>query len=338
MRTGAQNWELFGYDMRQLGRYWLASWRDLLWTTDSPLRERLDELVLLSDETGIHYYQAGSPAAEGDSHCSAILLPDELFLCKTLQLPAAVEGELEAALAIEAGANSPFREDDTAWGWQVLERDGNTLTVVLAIVSLSTVMTYLGQHFDSHDLHAQEVWVDVAGTKIVVRGFGEQKREQRYRKRLIRCASLMLVAGLLVLVTVGVSTLGKKLELGQLEQMSEAVGREAARASRMRNSLVAANQTISAVNELIALYPNPHLELARLTHLLEDEASVVQFSMRGNEIRLRGRARDGSSVMQRLAEEADYREVTAPQAITRLGNSGLEQFYLDIRLAGGGAE
>lgn len=36
MLDKSQNWELFGYDMRHLGAYWLAAWRDLLWAPDSP--------------------------------------------------------------------------------------------------------------------------------------------------------------------------------------------------------------------------------------------------------------------------------------------------------------
>ena len=31
MLESGQNWELFGYDMRNLGRHWVEAWRDLLW-------------------------------------------------------------------------------------------------------------------------------------------------------------------------------------------------------------------------------------------------------------------------------------------------------------------
>ena len=45
-----QQWTLFGYDTRQVGQHWLAAWRDLLWGDDSPLRQRLDEVVLADCE------------------------------------------------------------------------------------------------------------------------------------------------------------------------------------------------------------------------------------------------------------------------------------------------
>ncbi len=82
-------------------------------------------------------------------------------------------------------------------------------------------------------------------------------------------------------------------------------------------------------------FPSPHLEIARLTALLEDDVSINQFQMSGRQIRLRGRAVDAASVMQKLTDEADYGEVSAPQAIVKVGNTGLEQFSLNINLRPG---
>jgi hypothetical protein len=56
--------------------------------------------------------------------------------------------------------------------------------------------------------------------------------------------------------------------------------------------------------------------------------------MTGREVRLRGRAEDAAAVMQILTGEPDYAEVTAPQAIIKVANTGLEQFSLNLTLAG----
>ena len=50
---------------------------------------------------------------------------------------------------------------------------------------------------------------------------------------------------------------------------------------------------------------------------------------------LRGRAMDAASIMQKLTDEPAYGEVTAPQAIVKVGNTGLEQFSLNINLDAG---
>ena len=101
----------------------------------------------------------------------------------------------------------------------------------------------------------------------------------------------------------------------------------------MRDGLVSANDSISAANKVMANYPNPHLELARLTRLLGDSAALTDFSMNGNEIRVRGVAKDAAAIMEQLTDEAAYAQVNAPQAITRVGgSSGMEQFHLNISL------
>ena len=105
----------------------------------------------------------------------------------------------------------------------------------------------------------------------------------------------------------------------------------------MRARVALASETVGAAQALIVAHPNPHYEIARLTRLLSDAAHVLQFSMKGREIRLRGRAEDAAAVMQILTGEPDYVEVTAPAAIIKVANSGLEQFSLNLTLAEGGA-
>lgn len=335
MLDSGQNWELFGYDMRHLGRHWLAAWRDLLWGYDSPVRRHLDEVVTVRSEQEDACYQAGlACAVSPTSGCEAILLPDELALSKTLRLPVSVESELDSVLAIEVRASSPFAASDTGWGWNVVARDEVHLHVALAMVSMSATMAYLGRQYDSHDSRAQEIWTRVDGVMVVVRGFGEQARESRYRQRLLRSGAMLCGAAVLLLVIFAVSAGLKSAELQRLETMAAATTRDATEASRLKTVLAGAHETIAAANDVVARFPNPHLEIARLTHLLGDDASIANFAMSGASIRLRGRAADAASVMEQLTEEPAYSEVRSPQAIVRLGDTGLEQFYLDIRVAG----
>ncbi len=335
MLEKGQNWELFGYDVRHLGRYWTAAWRDVLWAHDSPVRMRLDEVVSVSSGAQTLCYQGGAACAGSlDSQCKAVLLPDQLVLCKQIRVPLQAESELGSLLELEVKASSPFAAVDTRWGWSVVGRDESHIRVALAIVSASATMAFLGREHASHDSLAQEVWVDVDGVIVVLQGFGEGLRERRYRRRLLHCAALVAVIAVLLLAMAGVSALFKGAELQRLEQMSTATTSRAAEASRLKSVLAVATQTIDAANEVVALYPNPHAELARLTRLLGDEASISSFSMTGPQMRLRGRAGDAALVMEELTDEPGYLEVQAPQAISRVAD-GQEQFYLDIRVGEG---
>lgn len=330
-----QSWEIFGYDTRQIGRHWIGAWRDFLWADNSPIRKHLDEVVQLRSGDETLLYQSGEPCPQAPFECKAILLPEDLMLSRRLRLPVAVEGHLEAALALEVGANSPFAPEDTAHGWKLVSRDQSHLDVIVSIVSISTVMTYLGKQYDIHDPFSQEVWVKVDGSMLLINGFGESQRALKYWRRLVRSCLGLGLCLLLVLLTVGAATAAKRAELLQLEEISANMQAAASDASKMRLALAVANETVSAVNEVVATYPNPHVEVARLTGLLDDEVSLSRLSIQGKDIRIQGRAVNAASVMQLLTDEAAYSKVSAPQAISRVGNSGLEQFSLDINLTGG---
>jgi len=331
MLEKGQNWELFGYDMRHLGGYWTAAWRDLLWAHDSPVRVRLDEPVAVQTAAGTRWYQGGAPC-EGatSSDCSAVLLPDELVLCKQIRVPLQAEAELDSLLALEVKASSPFSGADTRWGWSVVAREETGLRVALAIVSASATQAFLSREYPSSDSGDQEVWADVAGVMVVVQGFGEGLRERRYRRRLLQCAGLLAAIVLLLLAMAGAAAAFKGAELQRLEQAFAAATDKAAEASRLKALLALASETIGAANQVVTLYPNPHAELARLTHLLGDDTSISSFAMAGPDIRLRGKAGNAAQVMQLLTDEPGYRDVVAPQAISRVAD-GQEQFYLNFR-------
>ena len=334
MFESSQNWELFGYDMRQLGRHFMAAWRELLWAYDSPARAHLDEPVSLRSPAAETVYQAGLPSELSEARCSAILLDDDLALSRNLRLPLAVEADLDAVLALEVNANSPFSPEDTGAGWVLNRRDENYIYLTLVIVSLSASMTYISQQYGGHDAHAQEVWVDVAGQMAVINGFGESRREQLYRRRLFKVGVMVGAAGLILLLTAGVAAGLKKLEYDQLESVSAETQREAADATQMRSAVSAANETIAAVNQITASYPSAHFHLGRLTELLGDDAFVERLAINGLEIDVRGRAVDASAIMELLTEQADYREVTAASPIRKIPGTGVEQFHLKVRVRG----
>jgi len=333
-----QQWYLFGYDMRNLGRHWVAAWRDLVFGLDSPLRRRLDEVVLLEREDSLVPYHAGAPvdpAEAASAACRALSLPAESTLHKRLVLPLAAEADLQSALAMEVSAHSPFTANDTAWGWRLASRGESGLAVDLAIASRSAVLGLLARRPEADDRAALEVWAEVPGGVVVLEGFGEGRREAHYRQRLRRVG--LMAAGILVLLVLlaGGYALGKQLELARVEALAAETERASGEVRELREAIADANRQLLAAREVIAQYPSPHRELARLTRLLGDEAWVAHFSSSGDMIRLRGRAADAAGVMQALSAEPAYAEVTAPQAISRVGNSDEDQFYLDLRIAEG---
>ena len=336
MRQSAQQWDLFGFDVRLLGKYWRSAWREFLWGASSPVKSRLDEVVKLCSESTVTYYHAGHVVDEAVTECEAILLPETLVLARSIEMPLAVENDLDPAMAMEVLANSPFPESDTGYGWVISGRNDTNFQIQLAIVSLSSTMSYLGRTHDSHQADAQEVWALVDGSPVVLTGFGENRRLQRYNKRLLRVAGMLACSVVLLALIFGVASGVKNLELKRYQSLSDEVASQARNASDMRSALVAANETISVVNDLVTDRPNPRYVLAKLTHLLQDDASLVNFSLKGRQLKFLGRASNAAEVIQTLTKEPTFAKVESRSAITKIG--ALEQFTLEIELKSEGRQ
>ncbi|MDG1013443.1 MAG: PilN domain-containing protein [Luminiphilus sp.] len=326
--------EVFGVDVRDYGQLWVAAWRDFLFGDDSPVRDALDSQVNLRFSDGaIATYQAGREVAGDHVETEVLAVPDELVLSRVLTLPSIAEADLEAALHLEIAACSPFSSDDTAAGWRVTrEGEESNLRVDLVIASRSAVVGFLIEHFNAVDAHAFEVWANTGAHWVCLRGFGERKRETIYRRRLVRTCGLIASSLVLLLILAGVSVALTGRELANLELQRDVALQEARAAIALRDELAATNLTIAELNELSFRLPNPQPELLRLTQLLPDSAYITQYTQEGRSIKLRGRGTAAASLQQAMTQEPAFEQVTAPQAISRVGNTGLEQFFLDIQL------
>jgi len=242
-----------------------------------------------------------------------------------------VESELDSVVALEVISRSPFSSEDTRFGWTVTGRDSDTITVDMAIVSAVTVQRFLSQSDAPDDA---EIWAEADGQFVVIRGYGEGRRDALYRRRLMRVGAF--VAGSLVLVLAVVATLAalRALEANRMESLLASYEVRARDAVAARDRLRAAESTLVAAQSARANEANPHGVIALLTEVLDDRSYVEQLTVRGRDVKLRGRSSNAASVMESLTREARFARVTAPQAIRRIGATGEELYYLDIRVAG----
>lgn len=339
MSDTSNQWLLFGFDTRRIAQHWISAWRDLLYAPNSPLRGRLDEAVTLVHSDGaLQRFQGGNvlaiPATEQDGTYRACSLPEALTLTRSIVLPVGAEAELEAVVAMEVRASSPFAVDDTASGWREAGRDARGIDIRLAIASRSAVHRWLADQGLGEPL--PEVWAMAGSTPVVLTGFGEARREQAYRRRLFRSAMLIVAVLLATLLAAGLFALHQRGLLQHREAQIAELQQRAADTLDIRTRMADANTTASQADALAAEHPNPHCELVRLTELLDDQAFIQSFQMRGRGLRLRGLAEDAARVMQTMAEAEDYEAVTAPQPIRPAGG-GRELFYIDAEVSAGAA-
>lgn len=337
MALGSHHWTLFGYDLRTLPAIWLASWREVLWSQDAPLRSWLDEPVLVREpwvENQAPTTQlVGRATGSQTGEAKAQLLPEQMVLVSWLNIPERAEAHLASALALEIRARSPFPADDTSFGWRVAGRAGGMLRICLAIVSRSAVHTYLERYLEPAEVSSTEVWARVDDLYLVITGFGEQQRHLRYRSHLKRlggwCGLVLLLSLLLMIVPVGL----RAIQLQHYQDELINAQRGSAEAVRLRNELAVNNERAVEITRLVAAAGKPYDQLLHLTHLLDDSIWLSSFELRGEKLRIDGMAENAAELMQLLSVQPHYADVRAPSAIRRDARSGQERFVLDITLA-----
>lgn len=334
MAEHGQAWNLFGFDVRRVGHYFRSGWRDFLWGGTSPVLAAVDEIVRVHMEDGDKtYFRAGrqvpTPAYQDQVVAEAVAVPDHLLLAKTLRVPAAAEADIDAVIALEVRASSPFPGEDTCFGWTLLRRDETELAVQLVISSQSAVMAYVGERFDCHDIHVYEIWAFADDAVVPLTGFGEGARHQRNRQRMVRAGMTAAYCMVATVVIFALAAGMKYVELQRVQAMQADATLAAKEAVQARSELVAAREIVKAANQLRQDYPSPYTELKRLTGLLGDDTWLSGFEMRGTEVRIQGETEDASAVMQNLLDQPAYATVIAPNATSKV-RSGMERFVLEI--------
>ena len=329
----AQNqYMVMGHDVRDLGRLWLAAWRDLIWGDDSPLRVALEEPVAVELPNGeTQCFQGAAQCIGAHTTFSALAIPDELVLARELTLPPLPAADLEAAVALEVNACSPFALDDTAVGKRVIPTDSG-YRVAVAIASRAAISRYLSANYSDHNMESRELWAPCGDDWLVLKGFGEAARQQAYWQRLLRVTGFAVGSLVLCLLLLGALTLLNSGELSRLEALQMEASDASKTAIVARDELANINATIAELNTLTQALPSPSVELAVLSGLLPDTAYITQFSQDGRNIRIQGRAKDAATLQKLLTENPRYAQVSAPQAIRQVGREGLEQFSLDLEL------
>lgn len=338
MALTGQHWNLFGYDLRTLPALWLSAWREVLWSEEAPVRRWLDEPVRVFDSSsGIGSDNPGKVVGNAASESSSVIaiarvLPDDLVLSCWLNLPEKAEGHLLSAIELEVRARSPFPADDTVSGWRIAGRAGGVLRISLCIASHSAVNEWMHGFLSKEEAEKIEIWAYVDGHPVVLQGFAEGLRNQRYAARLKKlgvwgvCIFGLSIA--LMAIPVGL----RAIQLNHYEAELIHAQQASAPAVRFRNALAADNERITEVNRQFVLANNPHRELVRLTALLDDTIYLNSYEQTTARIRIDGMAINAAQLMSVLSDTAWYVDVKAPSAIRREGRIEMERFVLDLTL------
>lgn len=341
MGQSTNNWSLFGLDLRRAGKWLTLGLAQLLYDRDAWLLRRFDLPVRLFSGESESLYQADRVCH--DSACSldsapycAVALPGEAVLLKTLQLPAASEEDLDAAMAIEIDFSSPFLDRDTRAAWRVLSRSDSIMEVVLAITVQAAIDETLGATqlpYGSDMPEAPEVWaLSDNGTPISFAGFGGQARRAAYHGKLTRLAGLWAVVWMSVMVGLMVVASATSLRADRLDTALQQVQVEAADAAKRRQALELGRTRLRAIQDAVVERPNYQYWLNHIAASAPDTVYFDVLNFDGSDVVVSGYSNNASVYLRMLTEELGYTDVAALSAFARDRTNGLERFSIQWRV------
>ena len=331
-------WELFGLDLsRGIDKLKLGA-SQLLWGAEAGLRQKFyPEASLLNPSKEVHdHYAKLVPASEQllPRQPKALLFPSDLMLAKQIEMPAAAELDLDAAMQFEIASNSPFTSEETCAGWRVVARDGASLRLTYVIAARAAVRDLIAQYaLDSPDsVEHFEIWAETDGHLVQMEGAGDTPRKALYLQQLLeqgRRLGLGALAVCLLMVLPGAILAARSSQLADVLALTEA---EASAATAARNELVSVENKVLTAREFFADRSPYNRWLHALSDVTPDSVFLTRLGLEGNQLTISGMAMNAAEYQTKLASSGLVSDLSAPSAFTRDQRTGRERFTLTMRL------
>lgn len=336
MALEADNWQLFGLDLRKLARAWRRGWEEVRgWPAFAWLSPQEPVRVLLpyGGET-LRLGASATPAAPGEAaRAVAVVLPDSAVLVRRLVLPPLTAWELREAVGLEVAAVSPFPLRETVWGVETRRRH-DRLVLRLALTARTHVAAWLERSRERLAGTEPEVWADAAAP-IVIAGYAEGLRAARQLRARRRLLAGLGSAALLVLALAATPVLQARQRLLEAQARYAALASETAGLVAALDALARANAQARAVQAQLSERPEALRLIEALAVLLPNDAYLDRLEVHGRQVRISGQADNAAALMEALgARGTPFREVHAPFPISRAPASDKESFTLELVLAG----
>jgi len=327
-----------GVDLHALWRDIRSPWRGMhAWPVFSWLTPSAP-VVLLHPGDGMSFWlgeeKQSKVAGPVKASFTAVELPEDFVLRRTLTLPPMAESDIANAGALEVRAISPFPEADLVWGYRAVDAPPGSFRIELALASRKQVGQYLAaQAGRLGGVSDPEVWVLGAHQRpIVLGGYGEGLRQAHALRWRRAGYGLLLSIALLVVAIAVTPTLQLRERALEAAQSYQDAARRTAPVVAKRDALMQSVEKLGTLSEVLSTRIEPMTVLNKLTQLLPDDTYLQSFRLQGTKVTIVGMTGNAAALMQVLGNEPGLREVRAPSAATRMGNSAKETFAIEFTL------
>ena len=330
----------FGMDLGGLGQDLLTAWSGMLgWPLVSWLWPTSAVRLWLPAGGQALSRNLNTPCIMDESRAraarfEAVLLPENILLRRTLNLPQLQVAELHAALVLEIQASSPFPQDDLVWSHEVRPQGGNGLQAHVVLTSRKLINQHvimLGAQFASQ---APEIWVPsaIGPGFAVLPGFGEARRQRQGTAWRWASALLALVVLALLVALAVTPTVQLYLRSVQAAQAMAALQKKAGPVLEQRESLVRATEQLDGLAKLAGKPIPPLQALNLLTETLPDDTSLLGLQVQGLKVSITGQTANASALMKLLGSTPGLRDVKAPTPATKPLGAPKESFTIEFTI------
>jgi general secretion pathway protein L len=334
MEQARSNLVLFGFDLSRIPAFLRQGWSEALqWPFFARLLPPEPVRVRYPDGTKSVWPAGASPNSYHVAN--ALVLPEELLLRRTLHMPFLSAAAQQEAIELAIDGASPFPAEKTVWGWQAVSINSG-MDIELVMASREHVADYLARRVRERYWPGIEVWAASTSADtppVIMRGYGEARRQARTRYRYGQFVALAVLALALLLTLAASPVLRMHRDVSRLDAVANAISDETTPAMRDRDALVQANTSLGAVSVYAQAHPDPQELLGRLSALLPDSVYLTRLELRGRIVNIAGLASNAAEVMEILSAQPGFHEVRAPAAITRDPMSGRESFAIEFRFS-----
>lgn len=279
----------------------------------------------------------GPSTANRTSKFDGCMLPEDLVLWQTVELPALGPQEIATALAFQVQTLTPFAPEDTVWGHSdpVAEAFSGGAAVYVAIVSRKLVEAHIaGQRTAKVSGVEHEWWVREPNGQAVVVLETPGALPRKNLSRRWRNVNLLLILVLLGLLGAAAITPTAQLRLRAVQAANSytALQTAAGDAVKQREQWVKLQQRAQSLQSQLKGSLRPELAILRVTQLLPDNTYLTSLQLQGEKVVITGLTPNSAVLMQQLGAQTGVQAVRAPTAATRQRGADRETFSVEFNL------
>lgn len=265
-----------------------------------------------------------------------LCLHEDQVLTLPVELPDAVQGNLDQALRFQLDQLSPFRADQVVFDYRVErhDQDHGRIEVTLRIVPTDELEPSLEK---ARAFGAVVHAVDTLAVGDPPRPEGFNLLPEARRPRYVHARArfnLLLGAGLAVLLALVMlqSVMLRERTVSGLRAQADELRVEARRVMQLRQALEETMMAASFLAEKRASQPAVIELMNELTRILPDDIWLQQFQLQGTDLRIQGQADGSQRVIGLLNESESFESPEITGTISVDPRSGQERFRSQVRV------